>query len=169
MFRLSNTVQLGIEASHSTAASNDIDPVYSLAHDQHYTSSLKGQLTAETGLGLLQATVYHNWVSQHSLNTLHTPIVFDGQETVAQFQDLFKLGTDHTFRASLEYRHNTVGTTPFLGGNIFYDDYAASGMWDWAIAPALSLTSALRWENLHLGRTGRCPPAIPLPMTIGTA
>ena len=161
VFRLSKDVQLGIEASHSTAASNDIDPIYSLSHDQHYTSSLKGQLTAETGLGLLQATVYHNWISQHSFNALRTPIMFQGEETVAQFQDLFKLGTDHTFRASLEYRHNSVGTTPFLGGKIFYGDYAASGMWDWAIAPTLSLTSALRWENVHLGRTGPVPAGYP--------
>ena len=161
VFRLGNTMELGIEATHSTAASNDIDPIYLLGHDQHYTSSLKGQLTAETGLGLLQGTVYHNWVSQHFFQDLQGPIQFNGEETFAQAQDLFKLGSDHTFRAALEYRHNAVNTTPFLGGHVSYDDYAASGMWDWAIAPDLSLTSALRWENLHLGRSGTVPAGYP--------
>jgi hypothetical protein len=70
-------VQLGIEASHSTAASNGIDPIYSLSQDQHHTISLKAELTAETGLGLLQATVYNNWVSQLSHNSLPTPIAFE--------------------------------------------------------------------------------------------
>jgi iron complex outermembrane receptor protein len=161
VFRLSNNVQIGIEATHSTAASNDIDPIYLLGYDQHYTSSLKGQLTAETSLGLLQATVYHNWVSQHFFNALQGPFQFNGEETFAQAQDLFKLGSDHTFRAALEYRHNAVNTTPFMGGHVYYDDYAASGMWDWAIAPGLSLTNALRWENLHIGRTGAVPAGYP--------
>ena len=161
VFRLGSNVQLGVEASHSTAATNDIDPSYLLAQDRHYTSSLKGQLTAETGLGLLQATVYHNWVSQHFLSGLGAPIETGGQVSVAQFQDLFKLGTDHTFRASLEYRRNEADTSPFVGGKIFYGDYSASGMWDWAIAPALSLTTALRWENLNLGRTGAVPAGYP--------
>ena len=161
VFRLSNTIHLGIEASHSTTGSNDIGPTYSLSHDQLFTSSLKGQVTAETGLGLLQATVYHNWVSQHSFNALRTHFNFDGQETVSQLQDIFKLGVDHTFRAALEYRHNSVDTTPFAGGTIFYDDYAASGMWDWHVTPSLSLTNAVRWDNLHLGRMGSVPAGYP--------
>jgi len=161
VFRLSNNVQFGLEASHSTAASNAIDPIYSLSQDQHYTSSLKGQLTAETGLGLLQATVYNNWVSQHSHNSLPTPLTFEGEETVAQFQDLFKIGTDHIMRLGLEYRRNGVNTTPFMGGHISYDDYAASGMWDWTVAPELSMTNAIRWDSLHLGRTGSAPAGYP--------
>jgi len=161
MFQLSNNVQLGVEATHSTSASNDIDPIYSLANDQHFTSSLKGQVTADTGLGLLQGTVYHNWVSQHYLSASQPPIAFADEVTVAQFQDLFKLGTDHTFRASLEYRHNATDTSPFVGGRVSYSDFAVSGMWDWAIAPMLSWTNALRWENLHLDRTGAVPEGYP--------
>jgi outer membrane receptor for ferrienterochelin and colicins len=160
VFRISSNVQLGLEASHSTAASNDIDPIYFLAHDRHFTSSIKGQVTADTGLGLLQATVYNNWISQHFFNGL-TALVFEGQETVAQAQDLFKLGPDQTFRLGLEYRRNIVNTSPLTGAYISYDDYAASGMWDWNITPALSLTSALRWENLHLGRSGLLPAGYP--------
>ena len=160
VFRLSDTVQLGFEASHAGAATNDLSPVYSLSHDRHFTSSLKGQVTAETGLGLLQGTVYRNWTSQHHIEA-NSKVNFHNEVTVAQLQDLFRLGTDHVFRASLEYRHNTSDTTPFVGGRVFYDNYAASGMWNWNIVPSLSLTNALRWDNLHLGRTGDVPAGYP--------
>ena len=160
VFRFSNNVQLGVEASHSTSTSNDIDPIYLLAHDQHYADSVKGQITADTGLGLLQGTIYHNWIKQHFFNGL-SDLKYDGEETVAQAQDVFKLGADHTLRAGLEYRRNIVNTQPFSGAHISYEDYAASGMWDWTITPTLSLTSALRWENLHLHRSGLVPAGYP--------
>ena len=161
VFRLGSNVQLGLDASHSAAATNDIDPTYALVNDQHYTSSLRGQLTAETGLGLLEASVYRNWASLHYHSALSPPITFSDEVTVAQVQDLFKIGTAHTFRASLEYRYNTVNTASFEGGRVYYSDYAASGMWNWAITPTLSVTNALRWENLHLGRSGAVPAGYP--------
>ncbi|HXJ00331.1 MAG TPA: TonB-dependent receptor [Micropepsaceae bacterium] len=161
VFRLGQNVQLGIEASHSAAATNDFDPTSSLANDQHYTSSLKGQLTAETNLGLLDATVYRNWTSLHYHSVSAPPVTFSDEVTVAKIQDLFKIGTDHTFRASLEYRYNTVNTATFVGGRVYYSDYAASGMWNWDITPDLSLTNAVRWENLHLGRSGAVPADYP--------
>ncbi|HEX3486928.1 MAG TPA: TonB-dependent receptor [Micropepsaceae bacterium] len=159
--RLGPNVQLGIEGSHSTANTNTINPVYSLSRDQNDLSSLKGQLTADTGLGLFQAMVYNNWIRQYSVSDLGTPIDFSGQETVAQIQDLFRLGTDHSFRAAVEYRHNSVGTTPFAGASVYYDDYAASGMWAWTITPSVSLTNAVRWENVRLGRSGPVPAGYP--------
>jgi len=160
VFRLSNKVQFGFEASHSGAASNDIDPIYSLVHDRNLMTSIKGQLTADTNFGLLQATVYRNWTT-HRYDGPNLNTAFKDEATVAQFQDLFKLGAAHTIRASLEYRHNEVGTMPYAGGKIFYDDYAASAMWDWHVTPALTVTNALRWENLHLGRTGSVPNGYP--------
>ena len=161
VFRLGSDVQLGLDASHSAAATNDIDPTYTLANDQHYTSSLMGRLTAETGWGLLEATLYRNLASLHYHSALSPPITFSDEVTVAHVEDLFKIGSDHTFRASLEYRYNTVNTSSFAGGRVYYSDYAASGMWNWTITPTLSLTNALRWENLHLGRSGVVPIGYP--------
>ncbi len=161
VFQLTPNTQLGLEASHSTADSNEFDPVYTLDQDHHDTSSVKGQLTAETGLGLIQATAYLNLISQHLMAAV--PVQFEGKEGVVQLQDLFKIGTNHTFRAGLEYRHNDVNTSPFAGGHIFYSDYAASAMWDWDIVPGLLFNTALRWENLHLGRSGAAPAGYPFP------
>jgi iron complex outermembrane receptor protein len=56
--RLSDAVQLTVEATHSGSATNDMDGAYSFSHIQHFTSSLKGQLTADTGLGLIQGTIW---------------------------------------------------------------------------------------------------------------
>jgi outer membrane receptor protein involved in Fe transport len=86
---------------------------------------------------------------------------FHNNVTVLQLQDSVKVGTDHTFRATVEYRHNTAGTTPFGNADVFYDVIAAGGMWQWQIAPSLALTNALRIDQLMLGRSGAVPPGYP--------
>ena len=48
--------------------------------------------------------------------------------TVAKLQDLFKVGTDHSFRISGEYRHNAMETVPYNLATVFYDVYATGGM-----------------------------------------
>ena len=161
IIRLTDRVQLGVEVSHAGAASNNLNPVYSLENDQHFATSAKGQLTADTELGLLQATAYTNWISQHAHGDLGAPIDFEDKVTVVQLQDLFRFGTDHTLRASLEYRHNEVGTTPVPGGTVFYDVFSAGTMWNWTITPSVSLTNALRLDDLELGRGGSTPPNYP--------
>lgn len=72
-----------------------------------------------------------------------------------------KVGTDHTLRATVEYRHNTEGTTTVGGADVFYDVIAAGGMWQWQIMPSLSLTNALRIDHLMLGRSGSIPLGYP--------
>ncbi len=153
--RLSDRVQLSLEATHSGSATNDMDASYSFSQIQHVTSSLKGQLSADTGIGLVQATIYSNWTSQELFG--RAMLEFKDRVTVVQLQDMFRVGADHTFRASLEYRHNEADTTPFAGGRIYYDVYSAAGMWNWAITPAVSLTNAVRLDQVELGRSGVVP------------
>ena len=57
---------------------------------------------------------------------------------VVKLSDLFKLGSDHTFRASLEYRNNTATSQVLMNGSTSYDIYAASAMWNWQITPKIS-------------------------------
>ena len=161
ILRLTDKVQLGLEASHSGAAANYVYPVYSLSNDQQFASSVKGQVNADTGFGLVQATGYINWISQHSRNDSNVAIDFADRVSVFQLQDIFKLGSAHTFRASVEYRNNTLQTNPFVGGKVFYDNLSAGGMWEWDIAPGLELTNSARFDNLHLGRSGLTPAGYP--------
>jgi outer membrane receptor for ferrienterochelin and colicins len=160
--RLSDRIQLGLSASHAGSASNEVDPVYSFANEQHFATSVKGQITADTSVGLVQATFYTNWIGEHSRKPTTSSIVdFDNVVTVAQLQDSFRIGAAHTLRISAEYRHNSVNTSPTRIGNVFYDLYSVSGMWNWNITPTVSLTNALRLDNVELGRNGDVPSGYP--------
>lgn len=160
--RLADKVQLRIEASHIQVAENTIIPSYSLGAFHYGGESLLGQLTADTDYGLIQATAYSNWLRTKALvpgnfGGIVGTADFANQVSVAQLQDIFKPAPEHTLRATLEYRHNTVNTTPISGGNVFYDDAAIGGMWSWAVAPTVTLTNAARIDYLWLGRNGTFP------------
>jgi outer membrane receptor for ferrienterochelin and colicins len=159
--QLNAQTQFGLELSHSQTQTNSVDSSYSLSHDKHLTNSVKGQLNADTGFGLVQVMAYTNWMEEATVNTLGVPLDFDNQSTVVQLQDVLRLGTDHVVRAAVEFRHNEVNTTPLTGGRIFYDTPSFSGMWNWAISPSLSLTNAVRFDSLDLGRYGPVPAGYP--------
>ncbi len=165
VFRLGGRVWLGMEASHVTAAETDVGATVIPVYVRFVTNSVKGQLSADTSIGLLRATAYSNWITAANRLVDVSPInnlTFDNQVTVAQFQDALKVGADHTLRATLEYRHNSEGTTVVGGANVLYDVLAAGGMWLWQITPALALTNALRIDHLILGRNGSIPLGYPL-------
>ena len=161
--QLGSHTQFGLEATHSQTITNGVDVSYSLARTLHLTSSLKGQLTAETDFGLIQAVAYTNWIAQDSINNLGIPFDFDNQSTVVQLQDIWRINADHVVRAAFEFRHNEVNTTPIEGGRVFYDTPSFSGMWNWTISPALSWTNAVRLDFLSLGRSGTAPAGYPFP------
>ena len=161
--QLNDHTQFGLELTHSQATNNRFDVSYSLARDTHITSSVKGQLNADTDFGLIRAAAYTNWITQKSVNNLGIPFDFDNQSTVVQLEDLLRLGTDHVVRAAVEFRHNELATTPITGGRIFYDTPSISGMWNWTISPALSWTNAVRLDFLQMGRAGTAPLGYPFP------
>jgi iron complex outermembrane receptor protein len=159
---LANNVELGIEASHTHARLNEASPGYVWQDSRYETNSLKGQLTADTNVGLLKFTAYTNWIAWRGTASLMLgESALHNQVTVVQAEDVFNLGTDHTLRAAVEYRHNSVGTTPTQGGTVSYDVMSASGMWNWRITPAISLTNALRVDHLSLARSGSVPAGYP--------
>ncbi|MBU6298596.1 MAG: TonB-dependent receptor [Alphaproteobacteria bacterium] len=161
-FKLSSGVDLGVEASHTHARQNEVSPDYTSQDSDYSTNSLKAQLAADTNVGLLKLTAYSNWISWHGIaNPLLGIFSVHNQVTVVQAEDVFNLGSDHTLRAALEYRHNTVGTAPIAGGTVAYDVASASGMWNWRVTPTVSLTNALRVDDLILGRSGFMPADYP--------
>lgn len=163
IYRVSDSTQLGLEASHSVAARNEIYPGYTLDQATYWTDSVRGTLTSDTAAGLVSLNAYTNWQASN----LYTPT--NGQApyhpndvmTVAQLSDVFEIGADSTIRLAGEYRHDSAATFPFQGGQVFYDDYAASAMWNWKITPSLSLTNAVREDFLTLGRIGAVPANYP--------
>lgn len=159
--QLNSHVQIGLELSHSQAQTNDIDPAYELAHERHITDSIKGQLNADTTFGLVQFMGCTNWISLDTNDETGVPYDFDDQSTVLQLQDVLRLGSNHVLRGALEFRHNEVATTPERIGRIYYDLPSFSGMWNWTISPSLSLTNAVRFDSLAMGRSGAVPPGYP--------
>ncbi len=160
--KLADNIEFGLDASHTQVRRNEMGPIYTFTNSRYETNSIKAQLTADTHAGLLKFTAYGNWITQRALTGEAPPAVFNSQVTVVQADDVFNIGTHHTMRAALEYRHNSVNTGPTTGGNIFYDVMSASGMWKWEITRALSLTNALRFDHLSLGRSGMVPVNYPL-------
>jgi outer membrane cobalamin receptor len=159
---LGGGVELGLEASHSHVAQNEVLPDYILQPSRYETNSLEGRLSADTHVGLLRLEAYSNWIKWEGAPIPGLPeIDVDNQVTVVQADDVFNLGADHTVRLALGYRHNTVNTIPFAGGTVAYDVLSASGMWDWQIVSAISLTNAVRLDRLTLNRSGAYPPGYP--------
>jgi outer membrane receptor for ferrienterochelin and colicins len=164
VLRLNEKTQLSTEATYSRSNLNEMQPSYSIANAIHQTWSWKGLFTKESRWGLIQASGYFNW----SRDTITSEIAagplklsLDDRLAVAQFQDIFKLGAHHTFRAATEYRYTTEDTTTVSGGDVYDSVVAVSGMWNWEISPTLTLTNALRLDHLALGRSGSVPPGYP--------
>ena len=162
LIALTDDVELGLEASHSHARVNELSPGYVAQDSLYQTNSLEGRITADTGAGLVKLNVYTNWIAwkgnpSFGLGTFS----LKNRVLVAQAEDTFNLGTDHTVRLAFDYRHNTVGTTPLPGGTVSYDVYSLSGMWNWQITPAVSFTNALRVDQLMLDRGGYIPADYP--------
>jgi outer membrane receptor for ferrienterochelin and colicins len=163
VIRLKEKMHLDVEASHSVTQLNEMAPDYQLMNVRRGTSSVRGQFTADgRRFGLLQASAYTNWLkSTFAPGIVNQDLHLNSRLTVVEAHDIYKLGEYHTLRGAVEYRQNTEGTTPLAGANISYRNFAVSGMWDWKITPALSLTNAFRVDRLSFGRKGYLPPNYP--------
>jgi outer membrane receptor for ferrienterochelin and colicins len=162
--RITDRVKATFEVTHTDALHTEINPTYTPALPDYDTDSVKAQLAAETRIGLVQGSFYVNdlFVQAASPLPFAPVLVADNEVRVAQIGSLSKLGTDHTLRLSLEQRHNKMATAPIGGADVFYDVSSVSAMWEWKIAEALTLTNALRVDDLALGRSGSVPPGFPL-------
>lgn len=163
VIRISDGVSIRFGASHVDARRHEFIPGLYLQDGLYKATSFEGGLTADTGAGLIEATVYTNKYELLGQSDAvdYGAFDFDNRVTVARLQDLFTLGAAHTFRVTAEYRRNKVGTSPVEGGRVFYDIYSLGGMWDWKISPTLSLTNAVRFDHLALGRKGATPFGFP--------
>jgi len=161
--RLNDSTSLRVEASTTHVQQNEVNPVYQYDFETFDTSSVKAQLSSDGDYGLLQVTAYSNRMEQSAgAGLAGQPLSFTDQIDVAQADDVFKLGASNTFRVALDYRHESDTTSPITGAEIFYDVVSASGMWNWQLSPVLTLTNAVRLDNLALGRNGYTPPGYPL-------
>ena len=157
-----DTVQLRFEASHVNVGQFEVDPGYLAQFSTFVANSARAQLLADTHLGLWEASAYENQIEQRSSPVvLGTPLDFVNRLAVFKIQDIFKLGSDHAFRAAIEYRSDAVDTSSIEGGTISNDALSASAMWEWNVTHSFSVTSAARVDHLMLARSGTVPIGYP--------
>lgn len=149
IFVLAENVELGVAASHSQAKQNEVSSGYKLQTSNYGTNSISGRLSADTEWGLLRLSAYNNWFSWvQTVGHGNVAPKLMNTVTVVQADDLFNIAPDHTIRLAAEYRHNEVTPRDRADGVVEFSAGSASLMWNWQIAPALSWTSALRYDSV---------------------
>lgn len=164
VFKLTDHVQASLEATRTMADEPQLVSPGIAAYVQFDTKSLKGQIVADTALGLIRGTAYTNWYDglyTASTGTITGSTSINNRSIVGQVEDIFKVGARHTFRASIEYRRNTVNTFSLQGARVFYGVLSGGAMWEWKVKPSFSLTNAFRIDHLMLGREGPVPSMYP--------
>ena len=125
-------------------------PVYTAS--QYRTGTVRAKLTAETSLGVLGLNVYRN-TFDYAYRTGASAAAVTNAVTVAQASYLVKPGPSHAVRVGLEFRDNGLDFKA-QGSRVGYQLYAGNVMWDWQIAPRVSLTNAVRVDHLALNYAG---------------
>lgn len=162
-WQITPTVEAFAEASTGDTRLPDQAPPGVFQTETMLTSSFRVGVNADTNLGLLSLSAYRSdarvAISDIGLGSLQAIDVGEYQTTyVVQASDLVKLGTDHTVRLGLEYRHNGDDSGSLALGAIDNDIYSASLMWDWQMTPSLSLTNAVRLDYMVLHFSGTLLP-----------
>lgn len=120
------------------------------------TTSIRTRLTAATDVGLVDVDLYRNTWNINYLGSQAQQAVNIADDL--RVSDLFKIGADHTFRASFEYKYNQAQGQFFDRSTIDYSTYSGGLMWNWDIAPGVTLSNALREDHLQLGMKGGLLP-----------
>jgi iron complex outermembrane receptor protein len=158
--RVATGVEMSLSASEASSQSLGIVPLGSLWNEYWRTSSVRAGLAGESPIGTLGLSVYRNELFYSAYGYGGT-VPWRNIVYVVQASDIVKPSSDHTLRFGLEFRDNTTKDVniAFINGQVGYDVYAASVMWNWQITPELSLTNAVRGDYLKLSRSGPQPTA----------
>lgn len=160
-YQVSPTTLLTGEMTWSQVRELDLIATGAASDTTYKTYSFKVGAASDTPLGLLDVDAYRNQVA-YTIDGTGLYIPLTNTIYVVQASDLIKIGTDNILRLGLEYRDNMASSQLiFNGGHAGEHIYAASGMWNWQIDPALSLTNALRVDELALYQNGPLVPDSP--------
>ena len=121
------------------------------------TNAIRFGFNADTEIGLLSMSAYRNEARIDFTNYLAgRQTTFGEYQTTYMLEasDLVKFGPDHTVRFGLELRQIGDNSGDLARGTISNTIYSASLMWDWQMAPSLSLTNAVRLDHMRLHYSG---------------
>jgi iron complex outermembrane receptor protein len=157
-WQIAPAIEAFADASLGQTRLADQEPPGAFGTERLITTSVRMGVDADTAVGLLALSATRNdaSVGLYNVNNAGAPVQVGEYQTsyVVQASDLVKLGTDHTLRFGLEYRADADDSGDLAGGTISSDIYAASLMWDWQVAPSVTLTNAVRVDSMHLHYAG---------------
>ncbi len=154
--RIAPGVEAFLEASMSDSRVAEKEFVGAFDTSSTRANSLRAGISADTAIGLLSLSAYRNGqdVSIRAMNLASVANWESDSVVVVQASDLVKPAANHTLRLGMEFRDNEATAPGFFQGTIGYDVWSASLMWNWQIAPDLSLTNAVRVDYLRLRYSG---------------
>lgn len=158
-------VEAFASASLADTRLSNVSPPGSFSTEELHSSSFRLGLSADTPAGLVSLSAYRNQEFVHigaavtdAFYNLEQTHQYETQTvTVVQASDLVKLGPDHTVRLSMEFRVNR-DSSALLNGSISNTIYAAGIMWDWQVAPTVSVTNAVRVDHVLTNYGGTLLP-----------
>lgn len=154
-------IQMTLSASESSSGSIGEATQGNLADEYWRTNSVRAGIAAESSIGTLSLNAYRNELYSQQITPGYT-VPWTNVVYVVQGSDIVKIGEDHTVRVGLEYRNNNmadISGSPvnLINGNVGYQVESVSAMWNWQITPQLSLTTAVRGDELELNRQAAGP------------
>lgn len=160
-FQLSPSVQANFEATYSESENTEAAFTHALFGQTARNASVKLGGSYLSPVGVITANTYYNH-SKIGISASEFPVTFalNTDLLVAQLEDQFKIGSDHTVRIATEYRNKRF----ILGYNdpafnaqnpkIAQNSYSAGGTWLWTVTDALTFTNALRLDHLDMEQIG---------------
>jgi iron complex outermembrane recepter protein len=167
IYQVTKNTQISLEGSYARIDRMESRGSLNIGNSGYQTHSVRGNINSSTDFGLVKASIYSNWLdADYGNGTL-----LENQVTVAQIEDLFKVGTQHSFRISGEFRRNVMDSSfnifavPSQVSTISYDVFSIGGMWNWAVNDKLTLTNSLRLDHMIVEKEGYIPS--PPPTAVG--
>lgn len=154
--RIADQTELTLEGTYSHILQPEMYPFNFGGMADIRISSLRGGISSSTDFGIISARAYRNALNvTFSLDDrIGNDVPFDNDVTVFQFDDIFKIGTNNTFRLGFEWRENMMASVPMPGnGDVGYTVTSFSGMWDRQLTDKLDLTLAARLDMMQLERS----------------
>lgn len=139
---------LRAQLTFANGASDQLQPLSGNIRRQEETVNYHLDYKVKSDYGLWTLTAYRNSFDANGS--------YEADLNVLKAENLFKVGSDHTFRVAGEYRHNSATGNIFGDGDnrAQYELFAPSAMWDWKINDKLAWTTSVRYDLVNMGRQG---------------
>ena len=156
-------LKVNLELTYTRSVTNLADTtdfnVMGVQHDKSH--SVRAGFDWDGKLGSISANSYLNHTRLTIFETGSGDIGYGSKINlfVAQLQDQFKIGTDHTFRVGLEYRHRDYRQynlqTIIQKPHLVQDFLSLSGTWIWNISNKAVFSNAIRYDRQKMHQAGQ--------------